>query len=82
MFFLPWLDRSPVKSIRYRGGIYKIALALFVVSFFAWCWLGMQPPTPVLTTLRASVQLDLLRLLPADADLHQTRKDQAGTGTG
>src|SRR5262252_9872964 len=32
-FFLPWLDRSPVKSIRYRGAYYKSALALFVVVF-------------------------------------------------
>ena len=32
-FFLPWLDRSPVKSIRYKGSIYKIALTIFVVSF-------------------------------------------------
>jgi len=33
LFFLPWLDRSPVKSIRYRGLQYKIMLALFVVAF-------------------------------------------------
>ena len=45
MFFLPWLDRSPVKSIRYRGPIYKIMLALFVVSFFVLGWLGTQAPT-------------------------------------
>ena len=32
-FLLPWLDRSPVKSIRYKGAYYKTALALFVVSF-------------------------------------------------
>ena len=34
LFFMPWLDRSPVKSIRYRGTGYKVALGLFVVSFF------------------------------------------------
>ncbi|MDP3483288.1 MAG: cytochrome bc complex cytochrome b subunit, partial [Sulfuricella sp.] len=33
IFFLPWLDRSPAKSIRYRGPIYKTALTLFVISF-------------------------------------------------
>ncbi len=33
LFFVPWLDRSPVNSIRYRGPIYKIMLAIFVVSF-------------------------------------------------
>ena len=41
--FLPWLDRSRVKSIRYRGWIYKMALALFVISFCTLGWLGMQP---------------------------------------
>jgi len=51
LFFLPWLDRSPVKSIRYRGGIYKTALALFVVSFFILGWLGMQAPNPTLTMI-------------------------------
>src|SRR6185369_13730176 len=33
LFFLPWLDRSPVKSIRYRGPLYKTWLTLFAVSF-------------------------------------------------
>ncbi|MGB5426188.1 MAG: cytochrome bc complex cytochrome b subunit [Gammaproteobacteria bacterium] len=49
LFLLPWLDRSPVKSIRYRGGIYKIAIAIFVISFIALGYLGTQPATPVLT---------------------------------
>jgi ubiquinol-cytochrome c reductase cytochrome b subunit len=44
LFFLPWLDRSPVKSIRYRGPIYKAALAIFVVSFVFLGWLGLKPP--------------------------------------
>ncbi len=41
--FLPWLDRSRVRSIRYRGWIYKLALTLFVVSFIVLGWLGLQP---------------------------------------
>jgi ubiquinol-cytochrome c reductase cytochrome b subunit len=40
---LPWLDRSPVKSIRYRGAQYKIWLALFVVSFLILGYLGTEP---------------------------------------
>jgi ubiquinol-cytochrome c reductase cytochrome b subunit len=48
-FLLPWLDRSPVKSIRYRGWNYKIALAAFTVSFIALGWLGMQPATTTYT---------------------------------
>ena len=49
LFFLPWLDRSPVKSIRYKGWIFKLALTLFVISFFGLCYLGMQAPTPTKT---------------------------------
>ena len=42
LFLLPWLDRSPVKSIRYRSTFSKIMIALFVVSFIILGWLGMQ----------------------------------------
>jgi ubiquinol-cytochrome c reductase cytochrome b subunit len=41
--FLPWLDRSPVKSMRYRGWISKTMLTLFAVSFIALGYLGLQP---------------------------------------
>lgn len=44
-FFLPWLDRSPVKSIRYRGSLYKGALAIFVVAFVILGYLGTKPPS-------------------------------------
>jgi len=47
LFFLPWLDRSPVKSIRYRSPIYKWVLGVFVVSFIMLGWLGMEPVTPL-----------------------------------
>ncbi len=40
---LPWLDRSPVKSIRYRGNLYKKWLAAFVVSFLILGYLGTEP---------------------------------------
>src|SRR3990170_715633 len=50
-FFLPWLDRSPVKSIRYRGWNYRIALIVFVISFLVLGYLGMQVTTPVKTIL-------------------------------
>ncbi len=51
MFFLPWLDRSPVKSIRYRGGLYKTALALFVFAFLGLGYLGTQPVDGINTLL-------------------------------
>ena len=41
--FLPWLDRSPVKSMRYRGWMSRGALAIFVVSFLVLMYLGLQP---------------------------------------
>jgi ubiquinol-cytochrome c reductase cytochrome b subunit len=41
--FLPWLDRSPVKSIRYRGTLYKKWLVAFVVSFLILGYLGTEP---------------------------------------
>ena len=47
LFFLPWLDRSPVKSIRYRSPIYKWVLGIFVISFIMLGWLGMQSVTPL-----------------------------------
>ncbi|AMK76300.1 MULTISPECIES: cytochrome b [Methylomonas] len=51
LFMLPWLDRSPVKSIRYRGGMFKKALALFVIAFVGLGYLGTQPATPGATTV-------------------------------
>ena len=47
--FLPWLDRSPVKSIRYKGPIFKVAVAIFVVCFLILGYLGVLPPTPMRT---------------------------------
>jgi ubiquinol-cytochrome c reductase cytochrome b subunit len=51
MFFLPWLDRSKVKSIRYRGTLYKSILTLFIISFIGLGYLGTQPATPVFTNI-------------------------------
>jgi ubiquinol-cytochrome c reductase cytochrome b subunit len=48
---LPWLDRSPVKSIRYKGPIFKFALFLFVISVLVLGWLGTKSPTPLYTIL-------------------------------
>jgi ubiquinol-cytochrome c reductase cytochrome b subunit len=47
LFFLPWLDHSPVKSIRYRPGWHKILYALFVLNFFVLGYLGVLPPSPI-----------------------------------
>jgi len=65
--FLPWLDRSPVKSIRYRGPIYKTALTMFVISFIGLGWLGMLPVTPLYTLfsqILTAVYLGFFLLMP------------------
>ena len=45
LFFLPWLDRSPVKSIRYRPGWHKTVYGAFVFFFLVLGYLGSQPPS-------------------------------------
>ncbi|MDX9686067.1 cytochrome b [Halopseudomonas formosensis] len=51
LFVLPWLDRSPVKSIRYKGWLSKLWLAIFCVSFVILGVLGAIPATPGRTLL-------------------------------
>ena len=46
-FFLPWLDRSPVKSIRYRPALHLYFYIVFVLAFLILGYLGTQPPSPV-----------------------------------
>jgi ubiquinol-cytochrome c reductase cytochrome b subunit len=48
---LPWLDRSPVKSIRYRGPLFKTALGIFVVVFLVLGYYGTQPVTDLGTLI-------------------------------
>ncbi|HLO96438.1 MAG TPA: cytochrome bc complex cytochrome b subunit [Burkholderiaceae bacterium] len=45
LFFLPWLDHSPVKSIRYRPDWHKYVYGVFVIFFLVLAYLGIQPPT-------------------------------------
>jgi ubiquinol-cytochrome c reductase cytochrome b subunit len=49
--FLPWLDRGKVKSIRYRGPLFRFFLVAFAISFLALGYLGLQPATPLYTNL-------------------------------
>jgi ubiquinol-cytochrome c reductase cytochrome b subunit len=51
LFFLPWLDHSPVKSIRYRPGWHKYVYAVFVAFFLVLGWLGIEPPSDGKTLL-------------------------------
>jgi ubiquinol-cytochrome c reductase cytochrome b subunit len=47
LVFLPWLDNSPVKSIRYRPDWHKYVYGVFVVNFCMLGWLGIEPPSPL-----------------------------------
>jgi ubiquinol-cytochrome c reductase cytochrome b subunit len=49
LFFLPWLDRSAVKSTRYRSIWHKVLLASFVIALFGLGYLGTEAPSPVKT---------------------------------
>jgi ubiquinol-cytochrome c reductase cytochrome b subunit len=67
LFFLPWLDRSPVRSIRYRGPIYKIMLAMFVVSFLVLGVCGLKPPSgiyPMLARICTVLYFAFFLLMP------------------
>lgn len=50
-FFLPWLDRHPVKSIRYRSPLYKLLLMVFAATFLFLGFLGLQQPSPLYAEL-------------------------------
>ncbi len=47
LFFLPWLDNSAVKSIRYRPDWHKYLYAVFVINFLVLGYLGTQPPSAI-----------------------------------
>ncbi|MDO8279584.1 MAG: cytochrome bc complex cytochrome b subunit, partial [Burkholderiaceae bacterium] len=47
LFFLPWLDNSPVKSIRYRPSWHKYLYGIFVLVFVVLAYLGVQPPSRI-----------------------------------
>ncbi|ASJ75904.1 cytochrome b [Granulosicoccus antarcticus] len=51
LFLVPWLDRNPVRSIRYRSLAYKVLLFTFVTAFVILGYMGMQSPTPVGTLI-------------------------------
>lgn len=66
-FFLPWLDRSPVKSIRYRGWMYKASLMLFAVVFLVLGYLGTRPaagPNLIIAQLCTVLYFAFFLLMP------------------
>ncbi len=51
LFFLPWIDRNPVKSVRYRSTLHKLNLMLFAAVFIVLGYLGTLPVRPVFTEM-------------------------------
>jgi len=76
LFLLPWLDRSPVKSIRYKGLLYKTILAVFIISFLGLGWLGTQVPTPtktVFSQIFTLIYFAFFFLMPIYSKLDKTK---------
>ncbi len=83
-FFLPWLDQSPVKSIRYKGPITKAAIALFVVAFFVLGYLGTQAVTSertVVAQVGTAVYLLFFVLMPWYSKIDKCRPEPARIGS-
>ena len=59
--FLPWLDRSQVRSMRYKGWLSRSALAAFALSFIALGYLGLQPAEAAVGDAGADCHVGLLR---------------------
>ncbi|MBK5938481.1 cytochrome b [Halochromatium roseum] len=76
MFFLPWLDRSPVRSMRYKGPISRFFLGAFAVSFVVLAYLGLQPSTDLYTLLAqifTVVYFAFFLLMPIYTKLEKTK---------
>ncbi|MBK1719036.1 cytochrome b [Thiocystis violacea] len=76
LFVLPWLDRSPVKSMRYKGPIFKWATAIFAVSFVVLAWLGMKPVSDLYTLLSqifTALYFAYFLLMPIYSSLDKTK---------
>ncbi len=67
LFFLPWLDHSPVKSIRYRPTWHKFLYGIFIVNFLVLGWLGTQAPNPtfnLMSQIGTVIYLGFFLLMP------------------
>ena len=51
LIVLPWIDRNPIKSVRYRSTLHKINLIVFAATFVILGYLGVNPPKPVLAEM-------------------------------
>lgn len=76
MFVLPWLDRSRVRSIRYKGVLSKIAIVVFIVSFVGLGYLGHEAVSPLRTLLARVLTISYFAffvLMPFYTKMEKTR---------
>jgi len=76
LFLLPWLDRSPVKSIRYKGPISKFMLGAFAVSFVVLAYLGLKPSSDLYTLMAqffTTVYFSFFILMPIYSKLDKVK---------
>ena len=76
LFFLPWLDRSPVKSMRYRGALSRWALALFIICFVILGYLGLVPVSPakkLLAQICSIIYFGFFILMPFYTKMDRTK---------
>jgi ubiquinol-cytochrome c reductase cytochrome b subunit len=75
-FLLPWLDKSPVKSIRYKGTLSKVALAIFVITFLVLGFYGTQPVTvagTLISQVCTLIYFSFFLLMPWYTQMEQTK---------
>ncbi|MHB0817416.1 cytochrome b [Stutzerimonas stutzeri] len=76
LFVLPWLDRSPVKSMKYKGWMSKVALILFCISFIILGVLGVLSPTPertLVSRICTTIYFAYFILMPFYTKLEKTK---------
>ncbi|HHT9951710.1 TPA: cytochrome b [Legionella pneumophila] len=76
LFFLPWLDKSNVRSVRYKGMYSRISITLFAFSFLLLGYLGTTPVTPVrllLARIVAVIYFSYFILMPIYSRFEKTR---------
>jgi len=77
-FLLPWLDRSPVKSIRYKGAYSKAALTIFVIVFLVLGYYGTQTVTPMgtlISQIGTLIYFSFFLLMPWYSVMDQTKPE-------
>jgi len=77
-FPLPWLDQSPVKSIRYKGALYKTVLTIFVAVFLVLGYFGTQPVTPagtLISQICTMIYFAFFALMPWYSKMDKTKPE-------